>query len=91
MCFNYKVSVCFTCLGTPAKLYDTTNPDWAPTLLMGHSTAAMKAMNDGLQRYQRTAQRRQKQQMTMSSAQQDAANVIHQHSSSQCSKGLQMR
>jgi hypothetical protein len=30
------------CVGKPAKLWQKSDPDWAPTLLMGHETRAIK-------------------------------------------------
>ena len=38
--------------GKPAKLYDTTNPDWVPTLNLGHCEAKTGA--DSLSRHDRS-------------------------------------
>lgn len=42
----------FAFVGRPSKLCEETNPDWAPTLLLGY-----KANNEGTARYERAARR----------------------------------
>lgn len=42
-------------VGRPSKLWEETNPDWAPTLLLGY-----RAKNEGTARYERASRRRSK-------------------------------
>ena len=47
------------CKGVPAKLFDTTNPDWVPNQNMVHVTA--KDCAQSLSRYNRLKVRKQEQ------------------------------
>ncbi|XP_049519128.1 uncharacterized protein LOC125943702 [Dermacentor silvarum] len=50
---NIRVCGAHFVAGRPSKLCEETNPDWAPTLLLGY-----KANNEGTARYERAAKRR---------------------------------
>ena len=60
---DYRVYSRHFMSGKPTGLYDTTSPDWLPTLYMGHSK---KSKNDqvvsaNIERYERAAERDRKQ------------------------------
>ncbi|KAK4325799.1 hypothetical protein Pmani_003632 [Petrolisthes manimaculis] len=44
----------------PSKLYDESNPDWAPSLELGHTTSSRSSPRKSVARYQRTAKRRKR-------------------------------
>ncbi|KAK4317580.1 hypothetical protein Pmani_011339 [Petrolisthes manimaculis] len=46
--------------GAPSKLYDESNPDWAPSLELGHTTSSRSSPRKSVARYQRTAKRRKR-------------------------------
>jgi len=48
--------------GKPADLYDTSNPDWLPTLHMGHSkqTKSDQIVSANVERYERAVERERK-------------------------------
>ncbi len=43
--------------GSPAKLYDVNNPDWAPSLKLGYKSSQPTRNEDSTQRYNRMFQR----------------------------------
>ena len=42
-------------IGRPSSLYDTTSPDWAPSLLLGHDSAPEAKLSS--ERYERSVRR----------------------------------
>ncbi|KAH7937600.1 hypothetical protein HPB49_013542 [Dermacentor silvarum] len=53
---NLRVCGAHSIAGNPVKLFDQTDPDWAPSLLLGYS-----AMNTNPSRHQRLEKRRDEQ------------------------------
>ena len=47
------------CVGEPADLYDTTNPDWVPSLRMGHTISQAPSQD----RYNRAERRRKRKRL----------------------------
>jgi len=59
---DYRVCSRHFVSGKPADLYDTTSPDWLPTLHMGHSkkTKNDQVVSANIERYERAAERDRK-------------------------------
>ena len=51
ICFKHFVS------GKPAYLFDTNNPDWLPTLNLGHSKRSARPSSSAIDRYERARSR----------------------------------
>ena len=56
----YNIRVCSDHFvsGTPSKLYDVTNPDWAPSLKLVYEKVSKRSLTSRSERYDRAVKRR---------------------------------
>lgn len=69
MAKNSDALFCFVFLsGEPAKLYDKSNPDWAPTQNMGHTKSVVNVDAAALSRHERASERAKKRKLAQEEA-----------------------